>query len=443
MNGQLRVIDARHDPEGASVVLREMAPPGLPKAVIERTAQIVEDVRQRGDEAVVEYTRRFDWPEATVEDLTVGQEELEKAFDEVDRDWLRALRRAKSNLFRYHEQQAPRSWLQDFDGLLLGQQVKPVASVGIHVPGMSASLPSTLVHCAVPAAVAGVARVVMVTPPDKEGHVSPERLVAASECSISEVYRVGGAQAVAALAYGTQTLASVAKVVGPGNAYVIAAKHLVYGQVGIDSLAGPSEAVILADGSAAPALAAIDFLTQAEHTGDNMVVLITPDEELLNAVAEHLEALLECLDRDEMIRQSLGECGALVLVESLQQGIDLTNEIAPEHLQLLVDDPGGWLGEIQAAGCIFLGPHSPVPLGDYAAGPSHVLPTGRAARFSSGLSVNDFLTFSSVISASRRALSALAEDVIVLAEAEGLSAHAEALRYRIQSHGVGDDPKDR
>ncbi|MCD6352412.1 MAG: histidinol dehydrogenase [Armatimonadetes bacterium] len=432
MSDLLRLLDARRDPEGVWLALEEMAPPGLPELVVERAAAIVEDVRERGDEAVVEYTRQFDWPAATVEGLVVGEDEIEAAFDEVDREWLRALRRAKDNLYRYHERQAPRSWLQPFDGLLLGQHVKPVAAAGLHVPGRTAPLPSTVIHSAVPAAVAGVPRLVMVSPPRQDGTVSPERLVAASECGISEVYRIGGAQAIAALAFGTETIQPVDKVVGPGNPYATAAKQLVSGIVGVDSPAGPSEAVIVTDGSVEAELVAVDLLTQAEHTGDNLVLLLSTDEALVEGVIEQLDELLNRLDRDEIIRRSLEDCGAAVLVESVQQAMDLVNDIAPEHLQLLVEDPFGWLSQVQACGAVFLGPSSPVPLGDYAAGPSHVLPTGRAARFASGLSVLDFVTFTSVISASAAALEGLAEDVIVLAEAEGLDAHAEALRYRLR-----------
>lgn len=431
MDGMLSVVDARRDLRLAVRALAEMVPPGLPEAVVERAGEIVQAVRERGDDALIEYTRRFDWPDATAEGLAVREDELDAAFNDVNRDWLRALRRAKDNLYRYHERCTPRSWLQDFDGLLLGQHVKPVASAGLHVPGMTASLPSTVIHAAVPAAVAGVPRLVIATPPHSDGSISPERLVAAVECGVGEIYRVGGAQAIAALAFGTDSVPAVDKVVGPGNPYVIAAKQLVYGQVGIDSPAGPSEAVLIADASADPRLVAVDFLTQAEHTGDNLVVLITPDEPLVDQVIIHLDELLLRLDRDEIIRQSLSDCGALVIVQSLHQALDLANELAPEHLQLLVEDPFAWLSEVQACGALFLGPSSPVPLGDYAAGPSHILPTGRAARFSSGLSVHDFVTVTSVISASRRAVAALAEDVILLAQAEGLGAHAEALRYRV------------
>jgi histidinol dehydrogenase len=435
MSLPVNVIDARGDPAGASQRLAEMATAGIPPVVMERTLEIVQAVAERGDEALVEYTRSFDWPAATVEDLPVDEAEMEAAFEEVDRDWLLALRRAKEGLYAYHERQAPRSWLQDFDGLLLGQHVKPVASAGMYAPGKAAPLPSTVVHCAVPAQVAGVPRLVMVTPPRSDGSLHPTLLVAAYECGIAEVYRVGGAQAIAALAFGTDTIPAVAKVVGPGNAYVTAAKRLVFGQVGIDSLAGPSEAAIIADAKADPLLVAADFLAQAEHTGDNLVVLLTPDEGLVDAVVAEIENLLARLDREDIISQSLAECGAIVLVESLQQALDMANEMAPEHLQLMVSDPLACLSEVQAAGAIFLGASSPVPLGDYLAGPSHVLPTSRAARFSSGLSVSDFVTASSVIMASEATLRAKGADIITLAEAEGLSAHAQTIRLRLGPTG--------
>ncbi len=431
MSSNITVLDARADLDAAMSKLREMAAAAVPAAVMERTLEIVQTVAARGDMALVEYTRMFDWPQATVESLVIDHDELEEAFRSVDRDWLNAFRRAKDNLYRYHERQAPRSWMQDFDGLLLGQYVKPIRAAGLCVPGKMAPLPSTVAHCAVPAQVAGVSRLVMVTPPGPGGAVDPMRLVAASECGIEEVYRVGGAQAVAALAFGTDTISPVDTIVGPGNAYVTAAKRLVYGRVGIDGLAGPSEAVIVADSSARPDLVAADLMAQAEHTGDNLVVLLTPSEVLIDAVLESLDRLLGECDREDLICQSLAECGAILLVDSIQQALDCANEIAPEHLQLMVEDPLAWLGEVQSAGAIFLGYAGAVPLGDYAAGPSHVLPTNRSARFSSGLSVSDFVTASSVLMPSDRAVEALAADVIALAEAEGLSAHATSIRLRV------------
>ena len=438
MSELMKFIDARLDPQQAAARLMEVIEDGVPPQVVQRAREIVEDVRRRGDEAVVEYTRRFDWPEATVKDLVVSEDEIAAAYEQVDERWLRALRKAKENLFRYHERQAPRSWLQDFGGILLGQRVRAIGSVGIHVPGFAAPLPSSVLHCAIPAQVAGVGRIAVVTPPRRDGSVHPTVLVAASECGVSEVYKMGGAQAVAALAFGTAVVPPVDKIVGPGNAYVVEAKRAVFGKVGIDNLAGPSESAIIADGSASPDLVAADLLTQAEHSGDNLVALLTPEESLIDAVVGRLTDLLEQLDRAQLIEQSLADFGAMVLVESLQQAADLVNRLAPEHLQLMVAEPLELLGQIEAAGAIFIGPHSPVPLGDYIAGPSHVLPTNRAARFSSGLGVGDFVVASSVIWSSPRATAAMAPDAIALAEAEGLTAHAEALRLRIEGSGVAD-----
>ncbi len=435
MSELIKFIDARHDPDGAAAQLSAMVESAVPAQVAERARQIVDDVRQRGDDAVIEYTRRFDWPDASADGLTVSEDEMAAAYDQVDERWLRALRAAKENIYRYHERQAPRSWLQDFDGVLLGQRLRPIGSVGIHVPGFAAPLPSSVLHCAIPAQVAAVPRIVVATPPRRDGTVHPTVLVAASECGVSEVYKMGGAQAVAALAYGTATVRPVDKIVGPGNAYVVEAKRLVFGAVGIDNLAGPSEAAIIADGSAPPTYVAADLLTQAEHSGDNLVALLTPSERLIDAVVAEIRALLDRLDRAELIEQSLADCGAVVLVESLGQAADLVNHLAPEHLQLMVAEPLELLGQIEAAGAIFVGPHSPVPLGDYIAGPSHVLPTSRSARFSSGLSVWDFITAASVIWSSARATAAMAGDTIALAEAEGLTAHAEALRVRLASGG--------
>ncbi|MBC7288411.1 MAG: histidinol dehydrogenase, partial [Armatimonadetes bacterium] len=273
-------------------------------------------------------------------------------------------------------------------------------------------------------------RIVVATPPRRDGTVHPTVLVAAAECGVGEIYRVGGAQAVAALAFGTQTIPRVDKIVGPGNAYVMEAKRAVFGVVGIDNLAGPSEAAIIADESAPMRFVAADLLAQAEHSGDNVVALLTPHEPLIDAVAAEIERLLSQLSRADVIEQSLAECGALVLVESLEQAADLVNVLAPEHLQLMVEDPIALLSHLEGAGAIFIGPFSPVPLGDYLAGPSHVLPTNRSARFSSGLSVSDFVTTSSIIWSSRAATLAAVPDVVALAEAEGLTAHAEAMRVR-------------
>ncbi len=411
----------------------------MPAHIEEAAREIVQRVEREGDAAVVEYTQRFDCPTFAADQLLVPPEAIETAYDEVPTEWLGAFRRARENVRTYHERQLPQSWLESFDGLLLGERVRAVASAGIHVPGFSAPLFAT-VHMAVePARAAGVERVVIATPPRKDGSVDPFILVAVGECGVDEVYRMGGAQAIAALAFGTETVEPVAMIAGPGNPYTMAAKRLVYGRVGIDSLAGPSESMVIADGSADPAWVAADLLAQAEHTGDNTVILATDSEDLATAVSAALERQLQQLERSELIEQSLEDFGMIALVQDLGAAARLASEVAPEHLQLFVAEPFGLLEQVESAGAIFLGALATVSLGDYAAGPSHVLPTGGAARFSSGLSVRDFLKSSSLIYATERGFGRLAPDVEVLAEAEGLDAHAAAVRLR-RRFGFGPFP---
>ncbi len=436
MAGVIDIIDARRDGGGALERLRQRSVADLPEHIERDVRRIVEDVRCRGDEALVEYERQFDCPNLTREQLLVSSEEVEAAYAQVPDAQLGALRRAKQNVYEFHLRTRPRSWLDNFEGMWLGQRITPVAAAGIYVPAKSAPLPSTAYMCAMPAQVAGVARIAMCSPPRKDGSLDPLTLVAAAECGVDEIYRLGGAQAVAALAFGTETVASVSKIVGPGNPWVTMAKKYVYGIVGIDSLAGPSEVLIIADETADPGVVVADLLAQAEHTGDNMVVLITDNEAVAQGVAEQLEQEAAAAARPGMVGQSLADCGAIVLVRDLHQAAQLANEIAPEHLQIMTENPLGLLGEIHNAGCVFLGAFTPVSLGDYAAGPSHVLPTNGTARFASGLSVDDFVKKSSLIAATPRGLSRLAGDVIQLAEAEGLPGHAEAVRRR--TSGCGD-----
>lgn len=366
----------------------------------------------------------------------MSPEEVQEAYDEAPMDWVRAYRRARENVLDYHERQMPRSWFEEFDGMMLGERVRPVDSAGVHVPGFSAPLFATVAMSVEPAKAAGVDRICIATPPRKDGTIHPLVLIAAAESGVTEIYRMAGAQAVAAFAWGTETVEPVSVIVGPGNPYVIAAKRQVFGQVGIDNLAGPSESMIIADAHADPAWVAADLLCQAEHTGDNTVVLATPSADLARAVAAEVEAQLRRLGRDEMIRQSLAEHGMIALVADMEAAAALCNELAPEHLQLSVEDPLAVLELVDSAGAVFLGGLATVPLGDYAAGPSHVLPTGGAARFSSGLSVRDFLKRSSLIHATERGFGRLARDVELLAEAEGLDAHAAAVRLRRRS-GAG------
>lgn len=427
----IEVIDARADGSSALEALCQRSLADLPDHIERDVRSIVEDVRRRGDEALVEYEQQFDCPSLSRGELVVSYEEIEAAYADVSDAQIGALRRSRENVYEFYLRSRPCSWLDDFEGLWLGQRITAVQSAGIYVPAKSAPLPSTVYMCAMPAKVAGVERIAMCSPPRKDGSLDPLTLVAAAECGIDEVYRVGGAQAIAALAFGTETIEPVNKIVGPGNPWVTMAKKYVYGAVGIDSLAGPSEVLIIADEAAAPAVVAADLLAQAEHTGDNMVVVITDSEPLAQQVIGQLEQQLATADRPGLIHQSLAEFGVILLARDLAHAAELANQIAPEHLEIMVADPLTLLEEIDNAGCIFLGPLSPVSLGDYAAGPSHVLPTHGTARFTSGLTVDDFVKKSSLICATPRGLSRLAGDVIELAEAEGLSAHAEAVRRRI------------
>ncbi len=424
------VIDARVSDSAALQALCQRSLADLPDHIETDVRRIVEDVRRRGDEALIDYERQFDCSNFTAEHLVVGSEEIETAYAQVSSTQLGALRRARENVYEFHLKGRPRSWLDDFDGIWLGQRVTPVDSAGIYVPARSAPLPSTVYMCAMPAKVAEVPRIAMCSPPRKDGSLDALTLVAAAECGVDEIYRLGGAQAIAAMAFGTESVEAVSKIVGPGNPWVTMAKKYVYGIVGIDSLAGPSEVLVIADATAEPAMVAADLLAQAEHTGDNMTVLITPSEALAEQVTATLQQQVAGAERVAEIQDSLSEFGAIVLVRDLHHAARIASDIAAEHLQLLVDDPLALLAEIDHAGCVCLGELTPVPLGDYAAGPSHVLPTGGTARFASGLTVDDFVKRTSLISATRRGLDRLAPDVIELAKAEGLVAHAKAVRQR-------------
>jgi histidinol dehydrogenase len=429
---RMEIIDVRTQSSALLEALRQRSLDDLSPEVEQVAREIIARVREEGDRAVVEYTRQFDCPTLTVEDLRVRPREIEAAYAEVSLEWVGAFRHAKENIFAFHERLRPGSWLDSFEGLWLGQRVTPLASAGIYVPAAKAPLPSTLAMCAIPAHVAGVERLVLATPPQRDGRLHPTMLVAAAECGIDEIYRMGGAQAIAALAYGTETVENVAKIVGPGNPYVIMAKKLVYGTVGIESLPGPSESLIIADSGADPTLLAADLLSQAEHTGDNLVILLTADTRLAQAVRDEAYTQLAQLPRSELTSRSLGEYGVIAVVRDLAQAIEISNDIAPEHLELAVADPLALLAEVENAGCICLGQQTTIPLADYAAGPSHVLPTNGTARFSSPLSVEDFVKRSSLVFAAERGLQRLGADVVLLAEGEGLFAHAEAVRRRLR-----------
>ncbi len=426
----IRLIDARDDIAVALAALRQHTVADFPAHIEQDVRKIVEAVRDRGDEALIEYERQFDCPTLTAEQLRVTPEEIEAAYAEVPSQWVGALRRARANVEEFHRRTVPRSWLESFDGLLMGQRITALESVGVYVPAKHAPLPSTLYMGVMPARVAGVGRIAVAIPPRKDGSLDPIMLVAADECRVDEIYRMGGAQAIAALAYGTRSVARVDKIVGPGSPWVIMAKRLVFGIVGIESLPGPSESVIIADDTADPQVVAADLLSQAEHTGDNKVVLVTDSEQLAGEAVAAARRQMARLPRADLIGESLADYSLVAIVANLREAARLANEIAPEHLQIMTADPLALLEDIQHAGCICLGPLATVPLGDYAAGPSHILPTNGTARFSSPLTVDDFVKRSSVIYASERGFERLAADVETLAEGEGLQAHARAVSIR-------------
>jgi histidinol dehydrogenase len=396
---------------------------------------IVEDVRRRGDRALIDYTARFDGVRLTPRSLAVSAAELRGAADTLPAPVRAALRLAARRIRAFHMRQRQRSWrYRDAAGLVLGQQITPLRRVGVYVPGGHAAYPSSVLMNVIPARVAGVEEVVMVSPAGPDGH-APAVLAAAHLAGASAVYRVGGAQAVAALAYGTRTIPRVDKIVGPGNAYVQAAKRQVYGQVDIDSTAGPSEVLVIADAAADPAYVAADLLAQAEHgSGDECALLLTPSERLAIAVQAEIERQLAALPRRAAIAGVLRKRGALIVVRDLDEAVAIAEQIAPEHLELLVRNPSRLSKRLRNAGAIFQGPYAPAPLGDYLAGPNHVLPTGGSARFFSPLGTYHFVKRTSVVGGSAAALRRLGPAVTVLAELEGYQAHAAAIRLRLAAN---------
>lgn len=408
-----QVFDADLSPEGVS-------------------ARILADVRQRGDEAVREYTRQIDGVELA--QLAVGIAEWETACELVSPEVSQALELAVERVRAFHQLQPSLSWMDwREDGGALGQVVRPLQRVGVYAPGGTAPYPSSVVMAVVPARVAGVREIVVATPPRRDGTVTPVILAAARIAGADRVFKIGGAQAIAALAYGTESVPRVDKVLGPGNVFVIAAKRLVFGEVGVDQLPGPTETVIIADESANPPWVAADLLAQAEHDPMASAILLTPSLELAQTVRMEIERQMESLSRREIIAQSLISQGGIVVVRDLDQAVELANEYAPEHLCLLTLDPWALIGRIENAGGIFVGEHVPEALGDYVLGPSHIMPTRGTARFSSPLNVSDFVKITSVFAASASESRRLAEAGITLAEAEGFTAHAEAIRRRVAS----------
>ncbi len=395
--------------------------------------EVLQSVKRQGDRALLAYTLEFDQLELKAEDLRVSGVEIEAAYQQVSKDLVEAIQFARRQIEAFHKQRVPKSWVHfGEDEIVLGKRYTPVDRAGLYVPGGKASYPSTVLMNAVPAIVAQVPRVAMVTPPGKDGTINPAVLVAAQEAGIQEIYRVGGAQAIAALAYGTETIPKVDVITGPGNIYVTLAKKLVYGTVGIDSLAGPSEVLIIADRTANPTHVAADLLAQAEHDAMAASILITTDAILARKVVDEVEDQLRDHPRQELTEKAIAHYGVVIVVETLEQAAELSNEFAPEHLELEVDDPWSLLQNIRHAGAIFLGDSTPEAVGDYLAGPNHTLPTSGAARYSSPLGVETFLKHSSLIQYSPTALDKVANAVDLLASAEGLHSHANSIRVRMR-----------
>jgi len=390
---------------------------------------IVDDVRENGDQAIYKYTEKFDG--AKLNELKVSREEIAEAYEKIDNCFLSSLRKSIDNIADYHRKQLRNNWFT-FEKGMVGQLLNPLARVGAYVPGGTAPYPSSVVMTVVPARVAGVKEIVVVSPPDKNGKANPYTLVAANEAGVDEIYKIGGAQAVAALAFGTETIRPVDKIVGPGNIYVTLAKKIVYGIVDIDMLAGPSEILILADETAKPEFIAADLLSQAEHDPMAVSTLITTDEALAEKTITAVNRQLDTLSRKGIAENSIENNGTIILVDNLEKGIELVNFFAPEHFELLVKEPFRYLSLIKNAGAIFIGDYSSEPLGDYMAGTNHVLPTGGTARFASPLNTDDFIKKSSIIYYQKEELVEIKDDIIRFAELEGLNAHARAIKVRFE-----------
>ena len=394
-------------------------------------SDIVEDVRRRGDEALFEYTLKFDHVSIDAQNIRVTQQEIEEAYQTVDPALIKVIRSALANIRAFHEKQKRTSWFESTpEGTLLGQKIAPLEKAGVYVPGGKAVYPSTVLMNVVPAKVAGVDRVIMVTPPGKDGKVNAGTLVAAHEAGTDEIYKVGGAQAIAALAFGTASIPRVDKITGPGNIFVALAKRQVFGNVSIDSIAGPSEIMVLADETANAKYVAADLLSQAEHDEMASAILVTTSEALAKEVSNEIDLFLEKLSRRAIIEKSLEQFGWLLVADNLEEAVDMVNTVASEHLEIVTKDPFDVMTRVRNAGAIFLGSYSSEPLGDYLAGPNHVLPTGGSARFFSPLGVDDFVKRSSIIYYSKQALEGVKDDIIAFAKSEGLTAHANSIEVR-------------
>lgn len=395
--------------------------------------EILAHVKEEKDQAVFAYTKKFDDADITADNIKVTEEEIEEAYKEVDPKLVEIIRKALLNIRTYHEKQRQYSWFDSKpDGTILGQKVTPLHRVGVYVPGGKAVYPSSVLMNIVPAKVAGVDEIVMVTPPGKDGKVTPNTLVAAHEAGADVIYKVGGAQAIAALAYGTESIPKVDKIVGPGNIYVALAKKAVYGYVSIDAIAGPSEILVIADETANPRFVAADLLSQAEHDELASAILVTTSEELARKVSDEVDGFLKELSRSEIIRKSLDNYGYILVADTMDDVIDIANEIASEHLEIQTKNPYDVMTKVRNAGAIFIGEYASEPLGDYFAGPNHVLPTNGTAKFFSPLSVDDFIKKSSIIGYSEEALRDIHKDIEAFAEAEQLTAHANSIKVRFE-----------
>ena len=396
-------------------------------------AEIIETVKKGGDEALFSYTEKFDHCKMDAAHIRVTREEIDEAYQKVDADFVEVMKKSAANIRAFHEKQLRNSWFDPKpDGTILGMKILPIASAGVYVPGGKAAYPSSVLMNVLPAKVAGVERIIMTTPPGADGKVNPGTLVAAHIAGVDEIYKVGGAQAIAAMAFGTQSILKVDKITGPGNIFVALAKKACFGYVSIDSIAGPSEILVIADETANPRYVAADLLSQAEHDELASAILITTSKTLADQVSVEVDRFVANLSRREIIEKSLNNYGYILLVDSLDEAADTANEIASEHLEILTKDPFAMMTKIRNAGAIFLGEYSSEPLGDYFAGPNHVLPTNGTARFSSPLNVDDFLKKTSIISYSRPALEKIHQDIECFAENEGLTAHANSIRVRFE-----------
>lgn len=396
-------------------------------------AEILANIKEKGDEALFAYTKEFDKTQINAETIRVTEEEIKEAYEKVDPALIAVIRKALVNIRRYHEKQLQNSWFTSGEnGTMLGQKVTPLSRVGVYVPGGKAVYPSSVLMNIVPAKVAGVSRIIMTTPPGKDGKVNPSTLVAAREAGADEIYKAGGAQAIGALAYGTKSIPKVDKIVGPGNIFVALAKKAVYGYVSIDSVAGPSEILVLADETANPRFVAADLLSQAEHDELASAILITTSRELADRVDEEVKGFVEVLSRKEIISKSLENFGYILIAENMEEAIEAANAIASEHVEIVTANPFEVMMKVRNAGAIFIGEYSSEPLGDYFAGPNHVLPTNGTAKFFSPLSVDDFVKKSSIVYYSKEALREIHKDIIQFAESEQLTAHANSIAVRFE-----------